>query len=280
MRTRLTMAMALAFVASVAATYASRSGHVASPRQETARTTSGGSGAAPAETQGCGSALYQGQAPFLPAAQMRSTTVRCRVGYEILHSGLTRTPIWSAEVLTPQGVRAARDLERVDAFEPDQSLPSGQRSELNDYRRSGWDRGHMAPSGDMPTEEAQSESFMLSNIVPQSPELNRGSWARLESDVRDLALRGPATYVVTGVLFQGSRIATLPGGRVAIPTSMWKAVLVPGLGSIVMTADNRDGSRPAPTDVESFRRETGIDPFPAMAAADRTNALRLEDSDR
>src|SRR3546814_14226412 len=89
------------------------------------------------------------------------------------------------------------------------------------YRRSGYDRGHLAPSGNMPNKESQAESFSLANIVPQNGELNRGIWADLESDIRDTIVRYGVGYIVTGPLFLGGEIDTLHG-RVMIPTHIWK----------------------------------------------------------
>jgi endonuclease G len=214
--------------------------------------------------------------PMMPEKLMRSSVVRCRTSFEILHSGLTRTPLWVSERLTPQSVAAARGLERVDSFEPDRTLPSSARAELSDYRGSGWDRGHMAPNGDMADVTSQRESFELSNMSPQAPSLNRGPWADLESDVRRHVARNGMAYVVTGVLFEGATLGTLPGGRVAIPTSLWKAVLSPDMGSIVMVARNEDGADPVPMSIDAFRARTGIDPFPSISSEDRSNMLRLD----
>src|SRR3546814_6547563 len=94
----------------------------------------------------------------------------------------------------------------------------------------------------MPNKESQAESFSLANIVPQNGELNRGIWADLESDIRDTIVRYGVGYIVTGPLFLGGEIDTLHG-RVMIPTHIWKAVHVPGLGGIVVVATNEKDSQ-------------------------------------
>lgn len=228
----------------------------------------------------CSSTHPSAMAPTLPPKLMRSTVVRCRVSFEILHSGLTRTPLWVSERLTREGVSAARGMERVDSFEADAGIDPSSRAELSDYRRSGWDRGHMAPNGDMPDAASQEQSFELSNISPQAPRLNRGAWAELESDVRSYVSRNGLAYVVTGVLFEGARLDTLPGGRVTIPTSLWKAVLAPRSGSVVMVATNENGATPVAMSLDAFKARTGIDPFPAASLTDRSTVLDISDGER
>ena len=78
----------------------------------------------------------------------------CYDGYAVLHPGITRTPLWSAEHLTRARIKAARHVRRVNEFHPDPHVPPGERAELSVYARSGYDRGHVSPSGDMP--DAQS----------------------------------------------------------------------------------------------------------------------------
>lgn len=82
-----------------------------------------------------------------------------------MYSGVTKTPIWSAEYLTKEKIAAK--LPRKDSFHPESKLPSSERAELSDYARSGYDRGHMTPSADMGMASAQAETFTLANMVPQ-----------------------------------------------------------------------------------------------------------------
>jgi endonuclease G len=105
----------------------------------------------------------------------------------------------------PDLVAAARDTARESQFYPEPLLPSVDQAQFEDYRRSGFDRGHMTPSGDMPDPQAQQQSFSLADLVPQTQELNRGVWAGIETAVRDLAAREGEVYVVTGPAFKASR---------------------------------------------------------------------------
>jgi hypothetical protein len=85
----------------------------------------------------------------------------------------------------------------------------------------------MAPSGDMPTEDAQQQSFSLANMVPQTAELNRGIWAGVEMAVRTLAEREGELFLVTGPAFHGEQIRSIGSDGVLVPTSTWKAVYDP-----------------------------------------------------
>ena len=149
-------------------------------------------------------------------------------------------------------------------FHPDDRLPEADQAQLVDYRRSGFDRGHMTPSGDMPSETAQEQSFALANIVPQTPKLNGGVWGR--TAVGDLASREGELYIVTGAAFQGQNLQAIGPGGVLVPSSTWKAVYDPqarGAGAYV--CDNM----PAPTcvtmSVAELIQTVGIGPFPALS---------------
>ena len=85
-------------------------------------------------------------------------------------------------------------MARANTFHPDPSLPPGERAELSGYARSGFDRGHMSPSGDIPDEWSQDESFSLANMIPRTRTGNRRrKGAQAQSDAKLLVyLRKPA----------------------------------------------------------------------------------------
>ncbi len=224
-------------------------------------------GAAPAQFS-CPATFLAGQPPLLTNAKLAAQArPLCFTAYAVLHSGVTRTPLWSAEHLTRASVTSAVAMEgRSNRFHAEPRLPASERAELADYVRSGFDRGHMAPSGDMPSRAADVESFSLANMVPQARRLNQGSWAKLEGMIRDMALTSGEAYVVTGPLFEGQTIASLKR-RVLVPTSTWKAVYVPGQGAAAYIASNQNKPVWTLVPVVELTRRAGLDPFPALDAA-------------
>lgn len=218
---------------------------------------------------------FQGESPpYIPANMRVMSQQICYRSYALLHSGKSRTAIWASEYLTPESVRLARRTERTSEFFAEPALPPAHRSELDDYSRSGYDRGHLVPSGDMPSTLSQQESFTLANIIPQNPELNRGAWATIERDVRDAVTNFGPAYVVSGPIFVGSDIQALRG-RVLIPTHVWKAVHIPRKGSVVILAENRDNASITRMSLEQFQRSYGIAPFPALSASEKASWLNL-----
>jgi endonuclease G len=235
-----------------------------------------GSAAAKTDRPACPEHFQDGRAPVLvePKLTPRTRTL-CYSGYAVLFSGLTRTPLWSAEHLTAQRVGEARGQDRVNAFHPDPNLPAEERSELSDYARSGYDRGHMAPSGDMPDAQSQEESFSLANMIPQDAENNRHLWAKIESGVRDLAAEAGDVYVVTGPVFAGENVQSLKG-RVLVPTQIYKAVYIPKRASAAAyLAENGPGQEVRVLSLSKLRLLTGLDPFPALSQEIKDRAATL-----
>ncbi len=209
------------------------------------------------------------------------TTLLCNGTYAALDADATRGPLWSAEHLTRDDVRAAERLKRHGRFHEDLRLPIEARSELEDYRRSGFDRGHMTPSGDAPTDGTQAETFALSNVVPQTNALNSGAWSHIEQTVRSLALRDGDVYVVTGPAYYSSVIATIGPDHVKVPSSTWKAVYDPKRGGAMVYVCRNEVRSPhcSEVTVETLVRVTGVDPFPALPSevkAQLLNAPRVK----
>ena len=185
------------------------------------------SAAATAQTTACLEHFANKVAPELtrPALQ-KKTTGLCFEAFALMHSGVSRTPLWVAEKLTRESLIRAKSIKREDNFHAEETLPPEERAELHDYARSGFDRGHMAPAADMPSLTAQHESFSLANIVPQQRQNNQILWAAIEGATRHMTnLRGEL-YVMTGPIFEGEKIDRI-NGRVFVPTHIYKAVYDP-----------------------------------------------------
>jgi DNA/RNA endonuclease G (NUC1) len=114
---------------------------------------------------------------------------------------------------------------REDKFLSDETLPSSwQKAKSSDYSQSGYDRGHLCPAGDR---KDSPTPFLLTNIVPQTPESNRSTWKYLEDYSRSLAKRGNELYIVAGTMGSIKRIGNT---HVTVPLYLWKIIVVLPLG--------------------------------------------------
>lgn len=140
-----------------------------------------------------------------------------------------------------------------DGFAPDTSLPSGFKPVLpTDYQGSGFDRGHMTPSADRTANKTDNcATFLMTNIIPQSPDVNQGTWETLESYSRKLVKQGKELYIISGGAGAGGEgrngSKTSFDGKssklnITVPASSWKVIVVldkPGLGLQGVTKNTR-----------------------------------------
>lgn len=224
-------------------------------------------GAASAANSGCPGDYFEGQSPdILNPNLSKSLRELCYIQFGVVHSGVTATPLWSAEHLTAALVSQARSVDRDDVFHAETALPASERAELPEYRGSGYDRGHLSPAADMATVAAQNESFTLANMVPQMPALNRGPWAHLEGTTRGFATRYGEVYVVTGAVFSGAKLSKI-GGRVLVPSNMYKAVYIPSTGQAsAWWADNATGHVEV-VSISQLNELASVDVFPSLPAS-------------
>jgi DNA/RNA endonuclease G (NUC1) len=119
---------------------------------------------------------------------------------------------------------------RQDDFRPDPDLPAGWYQVTDgDYSGSGYDRGHMTPSGDRTRSiPDNSATFLMTNIVPQTAANNQGPWEEFETYCRALVNSGNEIYIYSGV---HGNFGTIAGGRIVVPTTTWKVVIVLPNGS-------------------------------------------------
>lgn len=212
----------------------------------------------------CLANFYQNQAPLVGESLRYKAHQLCFNGFVVLYSGISKTPLWSAELLTKQRVQQARKMQRVDNFHEETRIPIGIRSKLSDYSQTGYDRGHLSPNADMPNVASQFDSFSLANIAPQNPELNRGEWSNIESNIRKMVMRYGDAYVVTGTGFVGQNIKVLKG-NVMVPTYFYKAIYFPKTNtSIAYLAKNNSGSIVEQTNIKTVNKLLGINIFPTL----------------
>lgn len=165
--------------------------------------------------------------------------------------------------------------ERQDDFRQDGTLPSGfYQVTPTDFRGSGYDRGHLAPSGDR-TANARDNSatFLMTNIIPQAPDNNRGLWRELEEHTRDLVYQlDQDIYVMAGSY---GVLGTLKDGSITVPSRLWKVIVVldpPGIGSSSLSPqsqviavdipnrnDLKDDWRAYQTSIDRIEIATGLD---------------------
>ncbi|MEM9769356.1 MAG: DNA/RNA non-specific endonuclease [Cyanobacteria bacterium P01_D01_bin.71] len=118
------------------------------------------------------------------------------------------------------------DTPRQDNFRQDGGLPTGvYQVTPNDYRNSGYDRGHIVPSGDRTRSVGDNAAtFLMTNILPQAPDNNRGVWRELEEYSRDWVYQFDRTLlIIAGGYGEQTRLAA---GQVIVPSRLWKIIVI------------------------------------------------------
>jgi len=158
---------------------------------------------------------------------------------------------------------------RTNDFRIDYKVKTGSAS-LSDYMGSGYDRGHLAPAGDMKwSSTAMSESFFMSNMSPQHPSFNRGIWKKLEGSVRNWADDNGEIHVVTGPILNG-QFSTIGYNGVSIPNYYYKVILdyqepeIKGIGFILPNQKSKSSLQSFSVSIDEVERRTGIDFYHAL----------------
>lgn len=174
---------------------------------------------------------------------------------------------WIAYRLTAERVMGS--YKRTNDFRSDPKVKTGSAA-LSDYKGSGYDRGHLAPAGDMKwSSTAMSESFFMSNMSPQKPGFNRGIWKKLEEKVRTWATVNEEIYIVTGPVLSDN-LPTIGSNEVAVPNYYYKVILdykepeLKGIGFVLLNQSSQQPLETYAVTIDSVEILTGIDFFPAM----------------
>lgn len=188
-------------------------------------------------------------------------------GMEVSFNPEAHIPNWVAWELTADETLGTEP--RYDRFMPDKSVRGSAYS--SDYRGSGYDRGHMAPAGDMKwSEKAMRETFYMTNICPQAHKLNAGAWKKLEEKCRQWAVRDSAIYIVCGPVLNDPVDEWIGESEVAVPQRFFKVILAPyanpprGIGFIMPNGYVPGGMQKAACSIDEVEAITGFDFFSAL----------------
>ena len=190
-------------------------------------------------------------------------------GYTLSFNPTYKIANWVAYELTDQEVKTKKS-NRFDKFLLDPAVKGGTAMN-EDYTRTGYDKGHLVPAGDMKwSAKAMRESFYLSNIIPQKPQLNRGIWKELEEQVREWAITDKRLLIAAGPVIR-SNLKRLGKNRVAIPDTMYKVIVSPdgkdpqGIAFLFANKGySKISLKTLAIPIDSVEKITGIDFFPAL----------------
>lgn len=176
-------------------------------------------------------------------------------------------PNWVAWELTAEETKGK--TPRHNKFQADEDMEGS--ADPWDYNYSGYDRGHMAPAGDMKwSEEAMRETFYMTNMCPQAKNLNTGAWKSLEEKCRQWAKADSAIVIVCGPVLTDSITEYIGDSRVAVPERFFKVVLSPyanpprGIGFVMNNGKVEGGIQRAAMSIDEVERITGHDFFAAL----------------
>jgi endonuclease G len=202
----------------------------------------------------------------IPAHQANEILIS-HAGYTLLYNEKYEQANWVAYELTSAETNSIYNRTNQFLVDPKISTGSAQNS---DYAGSGYDRGHLAPAGDMGwSAQSMIESFYYSNMSPQVPSFNRGIWKNAESFTREAAIANHAIYVVTGPVFT-SNMTTIGSNKVAVPHAYYKVILdyfEPELKAIAFVIPNEASQLPLQhfaVSINEVEQMTGLDFFPLL----------------
>lgn len=184
--------------------------------------------------------------------------------YIVSYNKDSRIPNWVAWHLIAQHVDG--DIPRSNDYREDYDVPA-PRATNEDYKGSGWSRGHMCPAGDNKWDAtAMSESFLLSNMCPQDASLNSGVWNKIELDCRQWAKKYGDLYIVCGPLFLNREHESIGDNKVVVPEAFFKVILClqgspKGIGFIVRNNEGKKKRDSFVNTIDDVERVTGMDFF-------------------
>lgn len=197
-----------------------------------------------------------------------SANLISHIGYTSCYNEEYLIPDWIAWELTAEELEGRLDTYRNYSEDPDWD---GSQAMNRDYVNSGYTHGHMAPVGDMKwSSQAIEESNYLTNMCPQTAELNAGDWENVESLCRRMARRYGRVWITCGPLVASSSPERIGRNGVVVPDAFFKVVLVKirddyhGIGFLFRNDDSEQPMRECAVRVDDVENITGLDFFPGL----------------
>lgn len=189
--------------------------------------------------------------------------------YSLCYNETTEQAGWVSYFITPERLKN-KVASRSDNFRED-TMVKTKSATPQDYKNSGYDRGHLCPAGDMGFDSvAMSESFFMSNMCPQFPGFNRGIWNSLEQKVRTWGLDFDTLFICTGPLFYDTTYSFIGENKVAIPDACYKVLLgkkdtlYSAAAFIIPNLNGLKDPLSFATSIDKVEEQSGIDFFPAL----------------
>ncbi|MBK8506380.1 MAG: DNA/RNA non-specific endonuclease [Saprospiraceae bacterium] len=187
-------------------------------------------------------------------------------GFTLAYNEKTEQPSWVAYELNIDHLNGPK-VSRTDYFKEDLNIKTGSAT-YYDYKNSGYTKGHLVPAADRAYSlKTMEETFLLSNISPQTYACNGGIWRELEEQTRDWARENRSLYIVSGPLFSKANLTYIGANQVAVPQAFFKVILdhlAPEVRAIAFVIPNDVSDRPLQKYVHSIdevEEKTGLDFF-------------------
>lgn len=207
---------------------------------------------------------------YYPSSNLTNGGIVSHLAYSLDYNEDYEQADWVLYELTKAEV-LNKKVPRKDKFvkDPSTSISSALPT---DYYKSGYDRGHLCPAADNRwSQDAMDQSFYMSNMTPQHPDLNRKIWAELEEKVREWAIENEQVYVVTGPILADGFKSKIGKSNVAIPNYFYKVVAdltgdeIKGVGFIFVNGENNGELKYYACSIDMVEERTKIDFFPQMS---------------
>jgi endonuclease G len=178
---------------------------------------------------------------------VKDTKVLCNSFYVIVYDEKNEANVFSSEIVQ----KHTSKVERTNDFRPDPRV--AHPATPADYTNTGYDRGHMVAAANSSSTTQMSDTFLMTNMTPQLPSVNRVAWRILEDKVRAM----PFTYIVTGAIYSPSS-PVIGTHNVRVPTNLWKVVFLSDGTTKAYIVDNVKGAAIVETTVEVVEAKVGF----------------------